>query len=789
METKIKIIFGEYEMNVTNLPYSFDEFISMCYEFENFDINKYSFVFSNLLIKFNFDNSTEYQRVFTELRKKNNFQAKITIVERKQNNKQTSTNRNQYSNFNFYQNNFSNQQNDKTDIEYKNKIKTLEENINKKEKDYNILFNNLNEINNENIKLKNNLNENNNKLENALNIINEKNNMIKQYEINLEKLKKELEKKNQLENLNKKKENNIENENILNQNISNIKFLIQKVIDNQNNSFLDIKNRDETIINEIKSLKLEKNNQNIEQESIQENNQKISRLNIQISNLLQQNESLKDAINKFQNINTLNFENSSLKEKINTLNNENISLKQNINTLNNENETLKQNMNALNNKNESLNENINSLNIENISLKGNINSLNNENISLKKNNSQIQLFIKKNELLNNEIKKLRIDNQKIELSKNLLQENEALKTENAKLNNIIKDKKNIENENFQLKKSVDTIKQENIKLKNDIKKINENNNNNKKIQTMHSGIKCNLCYKMPIIGIRYKCSKCENFNLCENCEEKNYKRKIHKHYFIKLRDIEEKNDENIIQYNNLKKNLSKNVVPQTPNNDESILNESYQTQTKNELLTDLGDDNFFKEMTKKIDFNQYENNYYNDPKPIIDDYQIPNEDEKVNYSYSVDQKEYLKSFYQNSISDISVYLKIQNNGKKNWTSNTKLCCDKNSQLKCDDIDLKPLEKDYSQTVVCKFNRLNELEYGKYTIFLNFVVDNIIYGEKIKIVLECLYNEKREKILQFKKMYDLNDSDYDEKTLIEILELNNGNFEATFNNLFSSEQDN
>jgi hypothetical protein len=109
METKIKIVFGEYYIDITNLPYSFDEFISICYEFENFDINKYSFVFSNLLIKFNFDNSTEYQRVFTELRKKNNFQAKITIVERKQNNKQTSTNRNQYSNFNFYQNNFSNQ--------------------------------------------------------------------------------------------------------------------------------------------------------------------------------------------------------------------------------------------------------------------------------------------------------------------------------------------------------------------------------------------------------------------------------------------------------------------------------------------------------------------------------------------------------------------------------------------------------------------------------------------------------------------------------------------------------
>ena len=29
METKIKILFGEYYMDVTNLPYSFDEFISI----------------------------------------------------------------------------------------------------------------------------------------------------------------------------------------------------------------------------------------------------------------------------------------------------------------------------------------------------------------------------------------------------------------------------------------------------------------------------------------------------------------------------------------------------------------------------------------------------------------------------------------------------------------------------------------------------------------------------------------------------------------------------------------
>ena len=36
---------------------------------------------------------------------------------------------------------------------------------------------------------------------------------------------------------------------------------------------------------------------------------------------------------------------------------------------------------------------------------------------------------------------------------------------------------------------------------------------------IHKGISCSNCGMKEIVGIRYKCTICPNFNLCENCEE------------------------------------------------------------------------------------------------------------------------------------------------------------------------------------------------------------------------------------------------------------------------------
>jgi hypothetical protein len=51
---------------------------------------------------------------------------------------------------------------------------------------------------------------------------------------------------------------------------------------------------------------------------------------------------------------------------------------------------------------------------------------------------------------------------------------------------------------------------------------------------IHYGIKCHECQVFPIVGIRYKCLKCENFDLCEQCEGKVGEN--HGHILLKLRN-------------------------------------------------------------------------------------------------------------------------------------------------------------------------------------------------------------------------------------------------------------
>ena len=68
---------------------------------------------------------------------------------------------------------------------------------------------------------------------------------------------------------------------------------------------------------------------------------------------------------------------------------------------------------------------------------------------------------------------------------------------------------------------------------------------NKKV---HFGVKCDGCGKFPIVGCRYKCAVCNNFDYCEDCEKKLSQN--HGHPLLKIRDASMK--VNIIK-NSLKK--------------------------------------------------------------------------------------------------------------------------------------------------------------------------------------------------------------------------------------------
>lgn len=48
----------------------------------------------------------------------------------------------------------------------------------------------------------------------------------------------------------------------------------------------------------------------------------------------------------------------------------------------------------------------------------------------------------------------------------------------------------------------------------------------------HFGVRCGGCQVMPIVGVRYRCEKCPDFNLCGKCEESD----VHSHHnFIKMK--------------------------------------------------------------------------------------------------------------------------------------------------------------------------------------------------------------------------------------------------------------
>ena len=82
----------------------------------------------------------------------------------------------------------------------------------------------------------------------------------------------------------------------------------------------------------------------------------------------------------------------------------------------------------------------------------------------------------------------------------------------------------------------------------EISKINQSKLSISKLnETVHKNIQCNQCKTNPIIGIRYKCSTCKDYNLCETCEELNIDEGFHPidHNFLRIRyEKEQKKSQN-----------------------------------------------------------------------------------------------------------------------------------------------------------------------------------------------------------------------------------------------------
>ena len=113
--------------------------------------------------------------------------------------------------------------------------------------------------------------------------------------------------------------------------------------------------------------------------------------------------------------------------------------------------------------------------------------------------------------------------------------------ESMKHSNIEEYQKENEENNFEnnIKKIIETnvndVKKDilNSILLETSKIVNQSKLNQKKSKNNyeHEGIKCNNCGMFPILGIRYKCLECDNFNCCEKCEQE----QSHPHLFYKIK--------------------------------------------------------------------------------------------------------------------------------------------------------------------------------------------------------------------------------------------------------------
>ena len=400
------------------------------------------------------------------------------------------------------------------------------------------------------LKQNNDLSNNNKKNKKQNNLLNE---------INKNKCEEEIKKKN-------------EEYELIEENIINLAYEKNK-LDSQNGRYnLIISNNQIEIlenrnINKVLTKEIQEQNQikiNLNSKIAQSKKNKLI-IDDDLEKTKKEYESLKkqyDSKSKENNILTINIKEKN--KQYNNLINEIESLNEKINVKKNEMKSISTEIDIQKKKNENLKEKIE-----------------NELYNLKKDYSEIEVVVKnlkekKFELENEESKiNERMKKTKIKIIEynTIMKEQEKLKEAiknyqkdnylyhiksmqnnlNEKIEGLIilyfkkiKDDylekiKKITEEKFQLyknelyeleKKRNDQFKEkenENNILKNDLLLISESNN------IIHKDIICRKCGLNPIKGILYKCSDCEEYYLCEKCEEINYIDKLHPHYFIKIR--------------------------------------------------------------------------------------------------------------------------------------------------------------------------------------------------------------------------------------------------------------
>ena len=493
----------------------------------------------------------------------------------------------------------------------------------------------------------------------------------------------------------------------------------------------DLNNRD---LSNIPGNKVNKSNDNnIENISCQDE-KKI------IKELIEKNKKIKNQMNRLNSI--INQKNKKLHEKqkllkdseneINTLKKE---IENKEKTIKEQESTIKNNVNYKNviEKYKPIIKKINEYKKQVEEYKSKIQ----KNDEYEKQIKEYKSEIDKSKLIQNK-QKSEIEKYKSEIDKSKLIQNKQKKEIEKYKSEIEKIKLNLINNE---QKQEELLKKSNQK---------EENLNFLIVKTKHKGIKCDQCFKEPIIGFRYKCSQCQNYNLCEVCEDNNAVFGYHPHDFIKIRK-EQKNNNTIINNNKIQINEQ--------NKDKEIITNKNKIVNNNQIIEDT----------------------------II----ILNEDVKKDYSYECLNILNLSSYIYEGVNETKVDIILKNNGNKEWPKNTKLSFQKKSEIKGNNLLLDSQSPGQQKQYSFYFNNIGEYSPKEYKLFYLFNINGENLGEEIIVRINIIkqkekikneLNEYSDQIKEFRDAYGIGNDIEDEK-ILRLFKETNFNYEASFDKLF------
>ena len=162
-----------------------------------------------------------------------------------------------------------------------------------------------------------------------------------------------------------------------------------------------------------------------------------------------------------------------------------------------------------------------------------------------KNKNDYESKLEQSKIEIDNLKKMNEEKDKNKKDEDILKQKyeEQMKEEKEKQEKILQEKLDEYKQNIESKYKAEYEEKEKImeeKMNRMSQMISQSNislSNIKESNYVHKNIKCDKCLTEPIIGVRYKCVECENYNLCEKCEEENSQKNFHneEHDFIIVR--------------------------------------------------------------------------------------------------------------------------------------------------------------------------------------------------------------------------------------------------------------